>query len=77
MPIALNNRRKKSNQTQDGRKLRGYKRRWKIEHLFAWLFNFRQRVVHYDYLLDHPINLESLVRHCDFFNRLLMRYFFV
>ncbi len=28
--------------TQDGRPLRRYKRRWKIERLFAWLFNFRR-----------------------------------
>lgn len=54
MPIARTNRRKKSNQTQDGRKLRGYKRRWKIEHLFAWLFNFRQLVVRYDYFIGSP-----------------------
>ena len=31
--------------TQDGRKLRRYKRRWKIERLFAWLSNFRRLVV--------------------------------
>ena len=48
--IAPNRRgRKKSNQTQDGRKLRRYKRRWKIERLFAWLFNFRRLVVRYEY----------------------------
>lgn len=41
--------RKKTNQTQDGRKLRRYKRRWKIERLFAWLFNFRRLVVRYEY----------------------------
>jgi hypothetical protein len=27
--------------TQDGRPLRRYRRRWKIERLFAWLQNFR------------------------------------
>jgi transposase len=30
--------------TQDGRKLRRYCRRWKIERLFAWLHNFRRLV---------------------------------
>lgn len=30
--------------TQDGRKLRRYKRRWKIERLFAWLGNYRRLV---------------------------------
>jgi transposase len=28
--------------TQDGRKLRRYKRRWKIERLFAWLNKYRR-----------------------------------
>ena len=35
-------------QTQDGRPLRRYRRRWKIERLFAWLHNFRRLVVRYD-----------------------------
>lgn len=35
--------------TQDGRPLRRYKRRWKIERLFAWLQNFRRLVVRYEY----------------------------
>ena len=30
--------------TQDGRPLRRYARRWKVERLFAWLFNFRRIV---------------------------------
>ncbi|MGV3615266.1 MAG: IS5 family transposase [Fimbriimonas sp.] len=34
--------------TQDGRPLRRYKRRWKIERLFAWLHNFRRVVTRYD-----------------------------
>lgn len=35
--------------TQDGRKLRAYKQRWKVERYFAWLFNFRKCVVRYEY----------------------------
>lgn len=35
--------------TQDGRKLRRYKRRWKIERLNAWLQNYRKIVVRYEY----------------------------
>jgi transposase len=38
--IAPNRRRRK--RTQDGRPLRRYLRRWKIERLFAWLKNFRR-----------------------------------
>jgi transposase len=33
---------------QDGRKLRRYKRRWKIERLIAWLGNYRRLVVRYE-----------------------------
>ena len=39
--------------TQDGRPLRRYARRWKIERLFAWLFNFRRLVVRYEYHADN------------------------
>jgi len=39
------NRRKAS--TQDGRALRRYRRRWKVERTFAWLGNFRRLVVRY------------------------------
>jgi transposase len=40
------NRRKPA--TQDGRALRRYRRRWKIERTFAWLGNFRRLVVRYE-----------------------------
>ena len=33
---------------QDGRKLRRYCRRWKIERTMAWIQNFRRLVVRYD-----------------------------
>ena len=35
--------------TQDGRPLRRYRRRWKIERLFAWLHNFRRLVTRWEY----------------------------
>lgn len=35
--------------TQDGRKLRRYRRRWKIERTIAWLHAFRRLVVRYEY----------------------------
>jgi transposase len=44
--------------TQDGRPLRRYRRRWKVERLFAWLFNFRRLVVRYEY---HAENFQGLV----------------
>lgn len=33
---------------QDGRPLRRYRHRWKIERTFAWLGNYRRLVVRYD-----------------------------
>lgn len=39
--------------SQDGRPLRRYFRRWKVERLFAWLFNFRRLVVRYEYHADN------------------------
>jgi len=44
--------------TQDGRPLRRYVRRYKIERLFSWLFNFRRLVVRYEY---HAQNFQGLV----------------
>lgn len=41
--------------TQDGRKLRRYRRRWRVERLFAWLQNFRRLVVRYEYHLENFI----------------------
>ena len=38
-------RRTGKNSTQDGRRLKRYRRCWKIERLFAWLQNFRRLVV--------------------------------
>jgi transposase len=35
--------------TQDGRKLRRYRRRWKIERSIGWLQNFRRLVTRYEY----------------------------
>ena len=39
--------------TQDGRVLRRYRRRWKVERLFAWLQNFRRLVVRYEYHVEN------------------------
>src|SRR5437763_10820483 len=39
--IAPHRKNREKRKTQDGRKLRRYKKRWKIERLFAWLSNFR------------------------------------
>ena len=46
--------------TQDGRSLRRYKKRWKIERLFAWLQNFRRIVVRYENKLENFIAMIQL-----------------
>jgi transposase len=38
----------RKNRTQDLRRIRRYRRRWKVERLFAWLQNFRRLVVRYE-----------------------------
>lgn len=42
--ISLHRRGRKRPATQDGRELRRYKRRWKVERFFAWL-HFSRRLV--------------------------------
>lgn len=37
----------------DGRSLRRYKRRWKVERLFAWLLRFRRLTNRYEYKADN------------------------
>jgi transposase len=46
--ICPHRKNRKRAKTQDGRKLRRYKRRWKVERTFAWLGNFRRLVVRYE-----------------------------
>jgi len=47
--IAPHKSNRKKARTQDGRALRRYKRRWKIERLFAWLQNFRRIAMRFDF----------------------------
>jgi transposase len=49
--ICPHRKRRKKKPTQDGRKLRRYRRRWKMERTFAWLGNFRRLVVRYEHNL--------------------------
>jgi transposase len=46
--IRPHRRKRKKKATQDGRKLRRYKRRWIVERTFAWFGNFRRLVVRYE-----------------------------
>jgi transposase len=51
--IAPHRKGRKRPPTQDGRPLRRYRRRWKIERVFAWLGKYRRLVVRW----DHDVNI--------------------
>jgi len=38
---------------QDGRRLRRYKRRWKVERLFAWLKQFRRLAIRWEHKAEN------------------------
>ena len=46
-------------QAADGRPLRRYRRRWRVERLFAWLHHFRRLVIRWEY---HVENFFGMVR---------------
>jgi transposase len=56
--IAPNRRNRKK--SQDGRPLRRYRRRWKVERLFAWLQNFRRLVTRWEYHADNFLGFVQL-----------------
>jgi transposase len=55
---------------QDGRPLRRYRRRWKIERLFAWLHNFRRLVNRWERHAENFLGFLQLGCIC-----ILLRYF--
>ena len=57
--VAPHNSTRSRKATQDGRVLRRYRRRWKIERLFAWLHNFRRVVIRWEY---YPENFLGMVQ---------------
>ncbi len=46
--ICPHRRGRKRAATQDGRPLRRYKKRWKVERLFAWLQNYRRLITRHE-----------------------------
>jgi transposase len=58
--IAPHRANRKRPKTQDGRPLRRYKRRRKIERLIAWLQNFRRIVVRYEYDAENYLGFVQL-----------------
>ena len=63
------NRRGRKRITQDRRKLRRYRRRWKVERLFAWMHTFRRLVTRWEYHIEnflgfvHLTCLHIMLRH--------------
>jgi transposase len=46
--------------TQDGRVLRRYKRRWKIERLWSCLFNYRRIATRFDFHIENYLGFVHL-----------------
>ncbi len=58
--IAPHRANRKKAPTQDGRKLRRYRRRWKVERLWAWLQNFRRVATRFDYHVENFLGFVHL-----------------
>jgi transposase len=58
--VAPHRSRRNRKATQDGRVLRRYRRRWKIERLFAWLHNFRRVVIRWEYYPENSLGMVQL-----------------
>jgi len=54
------NRRNRKHKTQDGRQLRRYRKRWKVERLFAWMHNFRRLVTRWEYYIENFLGFAQL-----------------
>lgn len=52
--------RRNRQKSQDGRSLRKYKRRWKVERFFAWLQSWRHITVRYDYHYQNYLSMIQL-----------------
>jgi transposase len=46
--------------SQDGRHLRRYRKRWRVERLFAWLHHFRRLVTRWEYHVDNFFGMVRL-----------------
>jgi transposase len=58
------NRASRRRRTQDGRPLRRYRRRWKVERLFAWLHNFRRVVTRWECKAENYLAFVQLACVC-------------
>ncbi len=56
--------------TQDKRPLRRYRRRWKVERLFAWVHNCRRLVTRWEYHIENFLGFVYLACLLIFFRHL-------
>ena len=54
------NRSNRKQKTQDGRPLRRYRRRWKIERIFARMQNYRRLVTRWEYHIENFLGFVQL-----------------
>jgi transposase len=54
------NRSNRKQKTQDGRPLRRYRRRWKVERLFAWMQIYRRLVTRWEYRIENFLEFVQL-----------------
>ena len=66
--VAPHRKNRKKAPTQDGRLLRRYKRRWKIERLFAWLNKFKKAITRWERCVERFTALVHLA-----FSMILLR----
>ena len=52
--------RRRERKTQDARPLRRFRRRWKVERMFAWMYNFRRLVVRWEYHAENFLGFVHL-----------------
>jgi transposase len=58
--IAPHRRNRKKHKTQDGRTLRRYRRRYKVERFFAWLQNYRRVLIRYERHVENFLGFVQL-----------------
>ena len=58
--VAPYKKNRKKQATQDGRRLRRYKRRFKVERFFSWLEDFRRLVVRWEYYAENYLGFVLL-----------------
>jgi transposase len=67
--IIAPHRRDRRQTTQDGRPLRRYRKRWRVERFLAWLHQFRRLVTRWEYHIENFLGMVRLGR-----MRILFRY---